>query len=304
LETVTFTSNSGDPDGSVTSQAWDTDNDGLFDDGTTKTVTKKFTSAGSYTVRLRVTDNNSPPATSILSQTVFVGNRPPVAGFGYSPAAPADGDTVTFFSTSSDPDSPITGYKWDLDGNGSVDATGPTASRAYRAGGYNVTLTVTDSEGASAFQTQTLNVAARPPPGITRSQSGPQLMSPFPVVRVTGTIGRRGSRLRRLTVSAPDGATVLVRCKGKGRSCPFGRLSRVVKSGKTAAGRAPAAEVVRVRKFERRLLRAGTIVKIFVTKPGVIGKYTRFKIRAAQPPRRSDRCLMPASTRPVNCPSS
>jgi hypothetical protein len=107
--------------------------------------------------------------------------------------------------------------------------------------------------------------------------------------------------LRRLTISAPTGATVLVSCKG--RSCPVGHQSRVVQSGKPSRGESPA-QIVRLRRFERKLLRSGTVIRIRVTKQDTIGKYTRFKIRSRKPPSRSDRCLMPGSGEPVDCPTA
>jgi hypothetical protein len=60
---------------------------------------------------------------------------------------------------------------------------------------------------------------------------------------------------------------------------------------------------VRFRKFERRLLRAGIKIEVFVTKPDTIGKYTRFRIRKRKPPLRWDACLMPRQVAPVACPS-
>jgi PKD repeat protein len=215
---------------------------------------------------------------------------------------------VSFFSTSTDPDSPITGYAWDLDGDGNYnDASGPSAARAFGAGSHNVGIMVVDSEGAASFMVQTVNVGApkvgAPAPVgsvTTGGTGGPRLMSPFPIVRIAGRILRRGSKLRRLTVSAPPGATVLVRCNGRG--CPVGRQSRVVKSGKRSKSRSPA-QTVRLRRFERKLLRSGTVIKILVTRPSTIGKYTRFKIRSKKAPARSDRCLMPGSSKPVDCPT-
>jgi PKD repeat protein len=304
FETITFSSKSSDLDGTIATLAWDLDNDGTFDDGTSATATKKFTKSGSYTVRLRVTDDKGD--FSIAAETIFVGNRPPVASFSYSPEAPTAGEAVSFFSTSTDPDSPITGYAWDLDGDGNYnDASGPSAARAFGAGSHNVGIMVVDSEGAASFMVQTVNVGAPnvgapAPVGSVRtvSSGGPRLMSPFPIVRIAGSILRRGSKLRRLTVSAPPGATVLVRCNGRG--CPLGRQSRVVKSG--TKSRSPA-QIVRLRRFERKLLRSGTVIKILVTRPSTIGKYTRFKIRSKKPPARSDRCLMPGSSKPVDCPT-
>jgi PKD repeat protein len=296
FETVSFSSTSVDRDGSILSRAWDLDNDGSFDDGTLRTATKRFTEANSYTVRLRVVDDEGAEAIGV--QTVFVGNRPPNASFTYLPTHPSAGESVSFFSTATDPDSPIAGQSWDLDGDGGYDdATGPSASRSYPAGRHTVGLLVVDTEGESAFFVHTLDVAT-PSPVRQAQSAGPRFLSPFPVVRIAGSIKRRGTRMRRLTVDAPTGATVTVRCRGRG--CPFGRQSRVVKS--SAKGRKRATRVVRIRRFERRMLRAGTVITILVTKEETIGKYTRFKIRKGRPPSRLDRCLLPGQRRPVECP--
>ena len=52
----------------------------------------------------------------------------------------------------------------------------------------------------------------------------------------------------------------------------------------------------------RRLLRPGAIVKVRISQADTIGKFTRFRIRRGKVPRRTDRCLMPGSTRPIQCP--
>ena len=52
-----------------------------------------------------------------------------------------------------------------------------------------------------------------------------------------------------------------------------------------------------------RTYAAGTMLQVFVTAPGLIGKYTRFTIREAKVPARKDLCLMPATPRkPAACP--
>jgi len=55
-----------------------------------------------------------------------------------------------------------------------------------------------------------------------------------------------------------------------------------------------------VRSFERHL-RAGTLVEVFVTRPGLIGKYTRFRIRRRGAPARTDLCLVPGQRAPRAC---
>jgi PKD repeat protein len=61
-QAVTFTDTSSDPDGSIAGRAWDTDNDGQFDNGTGPSAQATFAAAGTYTVRLRVTDNQGAQA--------------------------------------------------------------------------------------------------------------------------------------------------------------------------------------------------------------------------------------------------
>lgn len=71
------------------------------------------------------------------------------------------GGTTTFDGRLSyDPDGVVTSYAWDLDGDGTTDATGKTASETYEdPGTYEVTLTVTDNEGNTDVRRLTVNVS-------------------------------------------------------------------------------------------------------------------------------------------------
>ena len=114
------------------------------------------------------------------------------------------------------------------------------------------------------------------------------LMTPFPVVRIAGRLLPRGAWVRLLVVTAPPGAVVTARCRGTG--CPLRPLRR------RSHGRP-----VRIRGLERRLA-ARTRLEIFVRQRGLVGKYTRFRIRAGgRSPLRADRCLLPGRGTPVSC---
>ncbi|WP_158603165.1 PKD domain-containing protein [Halorubrum sp. Atlit-26R] len=91
-------------------------------------------------------------------------NEPPTASFTASPDSPDAGETVSFdASTSSDADGSIASYEWAF-GDGDT-ATGESAGHAYDAAGdYDVTLTVTDDDGATAQTTQTVSVSEAPVP--------------------------------------------------------------------------------------------------------------------------------------------
>lgn len=161
-ENINFdASGSSDPDGSITSYAWD------FGDGNTGTgqmTTHSYSSSGTYTVTLTVTDDEG--AADTFSDTITVSsNAPPAANFTYSPTNPDTGETVSFdASSSSDSDGSISTYEWDFDGDGTTDATGETTSTTYADdGNYDVTLTVTDDDGATDSETKTVNVQNRPP---------------------------------------------------------------------------------------------------------------------------------------------
>jgi hypothetical protein len=130
--------------------------------------------------------------------------------------------------------------------------------------------------------------------------SSNQLLSPFPVVRLAGRIGKQGTVLRLFSVEAPPGARVVVACRGRG--CPFRSSARSAIAPRD--GKVHASASLRIRKLERHPLKKGVTIRVYVTKPATIGKYVFFKFRKMRPPARIDRCLMPAApTKPVECPS-
>ena len=139
---------SSDPDGTVAGYAWD------FGDSTTGTggkPTHTYGSAGSYPVKLTVTDDLG--ATNSLTKTVTVTaapvNQPPTAVF----TAAAANLVATFDATgSSDPDGTVAGYAWDF--GDSTTGTGGKPTHTYGgAGSYPVKLTVTDDLGATNLAT-------------------------------------------------------------------------------------------------------------------------------------------------------
>ena len=73
--TVTFTATASDPDGSIVSYEWDSDNDGISDLVTTDaTTTFTFSSPGTFTVVVKVVDNDGAYSLSTTSVTVTSAN--------------------------------------------------------------------------------------------------------------------------------------------------------------------------------------------------------------------------------------
>lgn len=168
-QSITFTDTSTDSDGAIATRAWDLDDDGAYDDGSGSTASRSFAAAGTFTVRLRVTDDDGAPATTSRQVTVTgtpAPNAPPTAAFTVSPSSPQIGQGVTFTDTSSDSDGTISTRGWDLDDDGAYDdGSGATAARSFAAAGtFTVRLRVTDDDGAPATTSRQVTVAGSSPP--------------------------------------------------------------------------------------------------------------------------------------------
>lgn len=109
-------------------------------------------------------------------------NTLPIAGFSFNPQTGNAPLTVSFdASTSSDNDGSITSYSWNF-ADGSDPATGITVEHTYSAGGtgsYEVELTVTDNDNATASKKQELIV--NEPPRVTFKMTPNLGNAPLPV---------------------------------------------------------------------------------------------------------------------------
>ena len=94
----------------------------------------------------------------IFEQTDAGGDEEVLAVFNYSPSSNIrSGDTLTFDASSSTPSGGIT-YRWDFDGDGSIDATGRSTEWSFdEADTYTVELTVSDGTKSSS-QTKDVTV--------------------------------------------------------------------------------------------------------------------------------------------------
>jgi PKD repeat protein/KaiC/GvpD/RAD55 family RecA-like ATPase len=121
-------------------------------------------SPGSNNVYVSVTDNvGSTAASNTASVTVNPALIPPVAQFTESANEVYTGTLVQFnASFSYDPDGTIISYYWDF-GDGK-NATGEVTSHSYAEdGNYTVALTVTDNDGLSDTQEDTILIQDRTP---------------------------------------------------------------------------------------------------------------------------------------------
>jgi PKD repeat protein len=146
---------STDEDGSIAAYVWD------FGDGDTErggTVSKRYSSVGSFLVTLQVIDGEG--GLGFASTTVQVGSgQAPTASFSFSPSSPKVNERVSFnASASSDPDGEIRSFRWDFGDGGT--ASGKTVAHTYfAAGNYTVILEVIDDKGLSSSSQSTLTVS-------------------------------------------------------------------------------------------------------------------------------------------------
>jgi len=153
---------SWDPDGSIASYFWDF-GDGNFSFEVDPNHT--YSAPGTYNVFLTVTDNDNLTDTDNATVEVVPANQPPVADAEPGYQMIAEGETAIFWDNASyDPDGFIVSYYWDFgDGNDSWEQY--PSHTYYAAGFYNVTLTVTDDQGATDFDTVFVEVVpANQPP--------------------------------------------------------------------------------------------------------------------------------------------
>ena len=91
--------------------------------------------------------------------------QPPVASFTYSPQHPEVNENITFnASLSYDPDGTIVNYEWDFGDGNITSTTEEIINHSYsEAGIYEVTLTVTDNDGAKNSTTKMITVMPAKP---------------------------------------------------------------------------------------------------------------------------------------------
>ncbi|OYR51709.1 hypothetical protein DJ74_03285 [Halorubrum sp. Ea8] len=161
-------SGSSDPDGDSLSYVWsETTSSGVtLDDDTSATPSFTAPDVESETTlnfEVEVSDGSATDVDSV-NVTVQPVNEEPAASFSFNPDSPEVSEQVSFnASDSNDPDGSIASYEWDF-GDGDT-AQGETTTHTFdSAGDFEVTLNVTDDDGATAQTTQTVSVSEAPDP--------------------------------------------------------------------------------------------------------------------------------------------
>jgi hypothetical protein len=271
---------------------------------------------GSYVFHVRATDEVGNPAETFRAFTVDT--TPPSLTIDSGPLGTTIDSTPPFGFTAE------AGATVECSIDQGAPAYGPCASTKGHVsvvpladGTYTFRVRATDRAGNQTIATRVFTVdtvpetpgpespRTDPTPPVTAAvtprpaPAKPQLLSPFPLVRISGTLTSTGARIRLLTVRAAPGTLVRVTvspgCRGKRRSS---RRCRVVQAAGTVGRRA----VIGFRGLEHTY-RSGTVIVVRVWRADRIGKYTRFTIVRGKAPRRVDQCLVPEATSGSRCPT-
>lgn len=148
-----FTDSSTDSDGTVVSWTWD------FGDSSTSALqnpTHLYAGNGTYSINLTVIDDNDSKNSTI--KTITVVDLGPTANFSASKYVAAANQTIFFIDLSTSPVDTVTAWSWNFNDGTSNSNTQNTNHKFENSGFYNVTLTVTDSDGSQDLITKAIEV--------------------------------------------------------------------------------------------------------------------------------------------------
>lgn len=144
---------------SIETFEWDFENDGVVD-AEGETTSYIYIQKGMQTCRLIVTDSIGVTSEDVCMVNIL--NRNPVAEFTFSPNYPSIQDELYVTDLSTDADGLITAWLWDF-GDGTNSSFQSPSHVFSQKGEYNVTLTVTDDDGAENSTVSTVVVVNLPP---------------------------------------------------------------------------------------------------------------------------------------------
>ena len=167
-----------------------------------------FSQTGAFNYQCRIHPDR-------MRGTITVADGRPTATFTMTPLAATTGERVDFDGmASTDPDGIVMGWEWDLDGDGTFEASGARPNHTYAtAGTVTVSLRVTDTSARTHTVTKQLTVTSPPatvlgtPIALAQSATPattPIVDSPSLVATLTASAAakQRGAVTRGVTVEA------------------------------------------------------------------------------------------------------
>lgn len=163
-QSINFASTATDPEGGSLTYLWDFGTSGIARNSSQNPGSKVFNKAGTFDVRLTVTDNKglSDSTPDIVKVTVAAANNAPNGNIN-SPGGSRSidvGSSIFFDGSGSDVDGDSVVYMWNFGNSGITNSTKKTPGALVfnKAGVYPVTLTVTDSKGLADPTPASINI--------------------------------------------------------------------------------------------------------------------------------------------------
>lgn len=155
---------------------FDINGDGTYEyrDEEDLVVQHRYETAGTYEVAVRAESGDGEFTDVGSCGTVTVtANQPPDAAFDISPQRPSVDDAVTFDAAgSTDSDGTIETYRWDFDGDSTIEQSTRTSQVTHRynsSGRYAPSLTIVDNDGATDSTSRELDIEEPLSPAPTTS---------------------------------------------------------------------------------------------------------------------------------------
>jgi YD repeat-containing protein len=168
--------------------AFDTEGDGTFEqERETFVLTTSYDEPGTYSPRVRVSGELGSDTAACGEVVVREANEPPEAALSVSPRPGTAGQPTTLdASNSTDSDGSIVAYRWDFDGDRTVDeqTTSATTTHTYAQGSYGPRVTVVDDDGATATVAADYLVEEPAPAPQARCSVAPTTVAPGETVTI------------------------------------------------------------------------------------------------------------------------
>ncbi len=158
-DTVQFIDLSSSPNRRIVAWQWDF---GDSQSANTQTPSHRYNNAGTFSVKLTVTDNGGANASVSKPITITAGIvQLPTADFTYSPQNPTIDDTIQFTDISTSPAGKIVSWLWDFGDGATATVQNPT-HQYVNPGTFSVKLTVTDNRGTGASSSVSKAITVAP----------------------------------------------------------------------------------------------------------------------------------------------
>jgi len=261
-------SGSTDPDGSIKLYTFEWGDKTTPTNSPTAKVQHAYAKAGSYTVKLTVSDDKGEKDSSTCIATVVAVNKPPVAKIS-CPGQAGVNKTVTIDgSASSDPDGKIAVWSFNF-GDGTNPTSGPQAkvTKAWnKAGQYKVTLTVTDDKNGKHSASCTVNVSDATPPQVSliKPNADKQVTQGDKLPIIVDASVSAGKKVASVWVEA-DGKSL-----GTDTSAPYSFSYTVPANAKTGS----AIQLVAKAKDTSGSVGSSKVIKLNVKNDKPVAKFT------------------------------